>query len=224
MRRGRRRVASLLLRLLAVALLAILAVALHCFMVLLPSGIGRDRGGKPAPEGSRRAAAAAAAGPSCTRRQHALAWCEKVRRLRLRATVIVSVAGTAAVIATALLNRAMPRNIELQSTSVTARTSRNAAAAGVRPRGGCSGRGRMCLRGRRTLLVSKMRAAVHIIRDERADALAGARPPPAGSLMVVASLVHPQAASGHATVASVPLPSVVVGTMSHGQARGKPTA
>ena len=31
MRRGRRRVASLLLRLLAVALLAILAVALHCF-------------------------------------------------------------------------------------------------------------------------------------------------------------------------------------------------
>ena len=118
----------------------------------------------------------------------------------------VSVAGTAAVIATALLNRAMPRNIELQSTSVTARTSRNAAAAGVRPRGGCSGRGRMCLRGRRTLLVSKMRAAVHIIRDERADALAGARPPPAGSLMVVL-LVHPQAASGLLWPACPCLPS-----------------
>ena len=192
MRRGRRRVANLLLRLLAVALLAILAVALHCFMVLLPVGLEGTEEANPRRKEVGATAATAAAGPSCTRRQHALAWCEKVRRLRLRAAVIVSVAGTAAVIATALLNRAMPRNIELQSTSVTARTSRNAAAAGVRPRGGCSGRGRMCLRGRRTLLVSKMRAAVHIIRDERADALAGARPP-AGSLMVVASLVHPQA-------------------------------
>ena len=41
---------------------------------------------------------------------------------------------------------------------------------------------------------------------------------------VVASLVHPQGASGHAALASLSLPPIIIGAMSDGQAGGKPTA